>query len=164
MKKKKVYRFKEGSWWFGKESRGKAGKVGQRLETIAKTNGGLTARCVVDDARSERSPLHTFFEWDDAAAAEKHRQRQARHLIQAVEVVYENVPGAPSTPIRAFVNLEPKSGRETPYRVTYDVLTDAAMRAELLKQALSEARSWQRRYSQLDELADVFAALDEFPS
>lgn len=162
MKKKKVYRFKEGSWWFG-ASRGKAAKVGQQLERIAKTSGGLTARCVVEDARSKRSPLHPFFEWDDSAAAEKYRQRQARHLIQAVEVTYENVPGKPTAPFRAFVNLEHKSGQESPYRITVEVLSDIKLRGELLGQALAEAKSWQRRYERLDELADVFRALDDIP-
>jgi hypothetical protein len=59
------------------------------LQAIAAANGGrLTAEMVVEAARDEASPLHDFFQWDDAAAAAEHRIAQARALIRSVRVVF----------------------------------------------------------------------------
>lgn len=45
------------------------------LERLADEHGDrLTEQIVVDAARSPDSPLHSFFEWDDAKAAAKHRE------------------------------------------------------------------------------------------
>jgi len=54
----------------------------RRLET----DGRLTPDAVVDAARPINSPLHSFFEWDDTAAAHEWRREQARELIRSVTV------------------------------------------------------------------------------
>lgn len=65
-----------------------------RMRKLHAENGGiLTPDIVVQDASDETSPLHTYFEWDDAEAAVKWRRAQARDLIRSirVEVEYEDV-------------------------------------------------------------------------
>lgn len=62
-------------------------KVRARLAAIEKANGGLvTPDAVVADARNQKSPLHSYFEWDDTKAAHAHRLTQARALITSVMV------------------------------------------------------------------------------
>ncbi len=53
--------------------------------------GRLSPEDVLRSAASTNSPLHDYFEWDDSAAAQKHRLEQARQLIRSVRVVVEVV-------------------------------------------------------------------------
>lgn len=62
-----------------------------RLEGIAAAAGGrLTPSDVIADAEHEDSPLHKYFQWDDALAAFQYRLEQARFLIRSVRISYEH--------------------------------------------------------------------------
>lgn len=52
----------------------------------AKNDGRVRPEDVVKAAESEDSPLHGFFDWDDAHAAHAYRIDQARTLIRSVKV------------------------------------------------------------------------------
>ena len=56
------------------------------LVAIYRRDGVLTAEAVLAAAKKQRSALHPYFEWDDAAAAMKHRLEQARQLIKSYRV------------------------------------------------------------------------------
>ena len=58
------------------------------LAALQKLNakGKLSARGVVDLAKSPKHPLHTHFEWDNEKAGDAHRISQARALIRSVRV------------------------------------------------------------------------------
>lgn len=57
------------------------------LEKIKRKNfGNLTAELIVSASRSKEHPLHDFFNWDDKAAAELYRNKQARDLLRGIEV------------------------------------------------------------------------------
>jgi hypothetical protein len=61
--------------------------VAAAIRALADRSGGLiTPDIVVAAARHPDSPLHSEFEWDDTAAAEKYRLDQARALIRSVKV------------------------------------------------------------------------------
>lgn len=137
----------------------KAAVVGQRLERLRKRYEVVTPKAVVEDARSASSPLHSFFEWNNGKAAEKYRLEQARHLIRSVVVTYETPPGHKKIkPIRAYVTIKDEDNNQ-PYRPIHEVLSDAAMHEQLMARALAEANSWHKRYKDLAEFAEVFAAL-----
>ena len=51
--------------------------VAERLSGIYRDNSDLNERAVLEDARSDDSSLHGYFEWDDGVAAEAHRLTQA---------------------------------------------------------------------------------------
>lgn len=132
-------------------------KVGKHLEKLRqKAKGELTPKDVVDDARSKQSPLHSFFEWSDTAAAEQYRLSQARGLIRAVVAIYRS-PDQPARKVRAYVHMK-ESGRS--YRDTAEVLSTTKTRAAVLQQAWAEFLSWRRRYQDLSEFATVFAEAD----
>lgn len=129
----------------------------RELERIRKANSGsLSAENVVDAARKKSSPLHDFFEWNDGAAAELYRLEQARHLIRVCVTIIPT-PGGNKT-VRTYVSLRNDRG-ESGYRATVDVLSDADLREQMLREAMVELQGFQRKYGTLSELAPVFAAM-----
>lgn len=64
----------------------------------------VTPKSLLAKAKEKDSPIHSFFDWDDESAAEKHRIEQARGLLGCIQV-FEIRTGRPA---RAFysVNVE----------------------------------------------------------
>lgn len=61
--------------------------IGPVFSAIEQRDGALSPRAVVDEARSESSPLHPYFEWDDHRAAQSYRIGQAKTLTRSVVMV-----------------------------------------------------------------------------
>ena len=121
----------------------------ERLEA----EGRLTAADLVEESRSEDSPLHSEFEWRDDVAAEEYRKSQARGIINSLVVVSEK-----HEPVKAFVNLVATSP-------TYTSIQTAVSRADtkelLLQNALRELISFQKKYRSLTEFADLFKEIEK---
>ncbi len=146
-----------------------AGTAGRALDDMISRHGILTPALVVEESRPEDAPLHNAFEWDDAVAAEQYRESQARYIIRTITV---EIPNREDAFVRAFVSVspqpvptkEPKEGQVTEkatpiYVRTLDALADPALREQILKRAWEELESWQRRYSELKELAKLFQVI-----
>lgn len=132
--------------------------AGERLETIRLRNrGSLTPAMVVKDARSEKSPLHPAFEWDDRRAAEKYRLDQASYIIRSIAVVVRNGDSEEPKVTRAFVSVTDEDD-ERQYTSVSVALTDPVLRAQVLEQATRELAAFEAKYSELEELAPVFEA------
>lgn len=71
--------------------------IGPVLGSLAE-QGPVTARDVLETAHSANSPLHKYFEWDDAKAAEQHRLAVARDMVRTVRVRVVT----PNGPVRQF--------------------------------------------------------------
>lgn len=128
----------------------------ERLQHIRETSGEITPRNVVDDARSDNSPLHKCFEWDNDKAADNYRLSQARKLIGAIVVAQiDDRPVKKET--RAFVNL-PSVSRYEPIEVA---MSQPDMRNEILAKAKQEISMWRARYSAYEEFSKVHASVDE---
>lgn len=127
--------------------------AGEELERIYKRDGSVEPETVVLESKDEKAPLHKCFEWDDKKAAHKYRVHQAQGIIRALVSVNET----PSKPkgVRAFVSVESE------YQPIKVVMSDEKKRAFLLQSALCELKSFQTKYSDLQELASVFAAIKE---
>lgn len=147
-----------------------AAKIGPYLEEIAKENDNkLNAKIVLNKAKDPKDLLHPCFDWDNKVAAEKWRLEQARSLISAIVITYKN--GNEEVESKAFVNIihdeygqlshnsfDRRKG--TSYFVTVnDALSSTALKAYTLDQALIEMDNFQRKYSHLIELADIFKKL-----
>ena len=143
-----AYQWKRGSFVTGD-----AQMVGEVCEGLER-NGNLTPSALVDESRPEDAPLHGRFEWDDEQAAELYREQQARQIIHSIEVVVEGA----SEPVKAFVSLR-VGGTERRYERTEVALSNPDSREMVLKDALSELRAFEKKYSQLAELAEVLAAI-----
>lgn len=143
--------------------------VGVTLDRLQRGYGGrLTPRLIVDEARPKGSVLHPIFEWDDARAAEAHRQQQARQLITSVRIVrYADDDDQSPQLVRCYVNLADPFGvdGEAPahaYRPLVQVIADEGMRLQLLVQARRDMKTFMTRYMEFQELIEAAqAVMDE---
>lgn len=141
-------------------------RVNAELDILrAKHNGLLKQEQIVEYARDPNTALYEDFDrqglWDDAYAAETARLAYAGRIIRLYVIKPVEDQAAP---VRAMVSLiddrKVKSGLPG-YRYIEDVLSDDALRANLLQTALMELRAFRRKYESLKELAGVWVAIDE---
>ena len=133
--------------------------IKEELEFIQEQNGGmLRAEDVVAFARDDKTALHNKFEWDNAKASEQYRLIQARNVIRVQVAMHPETLKTYRVHVSLLSDRQVKGGG---YRKTEDVMRQPDHRAALLMQAMKEAQAWRQRYQQLDELAQVFAALDD---
>lgn len=133
-------------------------KVKAELNTLQQSNKGLLDPVkVVAFARNKATALHKCFTWDNTKAAQEYRIWEARQLIR-VHVVM--LPQAPQTPVRAWVSMRGDRGKGG-YRRIEDVMNDASLRASMLEQAAADMELFQQKYGVLDELGDIFAAMEQ---
>lgn len=125
--------------------------AGNELQRIYERDGVIEPETVVLESQTPSAPLHSCFEWDDEKAAHKYRITQAQNIIRAIVVVDE----AKQPETRAFVNVQ----RE--YHPVSVVVRNPEKREILLQNALNELRWFERKYNTLQELSNVFAAIEE---
>lgn len=132
---------------------GDAEMVGKELERLF-PNGEVSAPEVVRAARVPDSPLHKYFEWDDAKAAHEYRVEQARGLIKAivVEIGGEEIP--------AYHNVKIESGQSS-YVETYKCKDTPSLWSQVVQTALNEAEAWSRRYKIYAELEPIHNAIQK---
>lgn len=119
------------------------------LQAIRDEHGCLTPALVVDVARDPAHPLHSRFEWDDSAAAEKWRQEQAGQLLR---VTFRPDPAKPSD-LRAFVAVKGEESPTSDYMPTADALADPFTRELVLRSMKRDWQIFQRRYKHMAEFA-----------
>ena len=132
-------------------------KIIAELNRLAADHEGLLRpEIVVAAARSEDSPMHGEFDWEDSVAAQNWRVHQASVLIRVTvgfsAELRENV--------RLFVSLTPdRQVAGGGYRTLASVLSDAERRRQMVEDALAELRAFEKKYKNLLELAGVFGAI-----
>lgn len=133
--------------------------VGQHLELLREQcKGELTPQDVLDDARNDNSPLHSYFEWNDGEAAEQYRLQQARGLIRAVVAVYVS-DDRPAVRHKAYVHIgEPGAPH---YREAGHAMSREQTRKMVLQRAWRELQAWRQRYKDLKEFSELFDVVDE---
>lgn len=134
--------------------------VRDELAAILTERGSLTPQFVLEKARDEGSALHSCFTWDDSEAAEKWRQTEARRLIVRVKVEVQARPSELPIRVRAYTSLMSDRLSGGGYHSTVTVMSDAGLRAELLRTALAELQALQRKYRHLSELSMVMQEID----
>lgn len=130
------------------------------LVRIRNKYGELSPENVVAESTDKDSILHSIFEWDDTAAAEKYRREQARHLIKNIEVKITIEHYA--IPCRALVNVVTSVSPTRTYIPVEEAIADDTAYKDLLEQAKKEAMTFVGKYSQITELNKAKAALLEF--
>lgn len=119
------------------------------LQQIYEAHGKLTPNLVVEAARSPAHPLHSRFEWDDTAAAEKYRLDQARGLIRTVRVRYINREGEPHN-IRSFHSVRAPEGGYT-YQPLEKVIESPVITKIILAEMRRDWETLKRRYERFEE-------------
>ena len=140
-------------------SKATAQVLGSTFEQLRQKNGRLTPKDIVSAARDVKSPLHDFFEWDDAVAAEKHRLSHAAELIRSIRVVIRLDPHDKPREVRALVSIVTSTGRSS--EPIAEVMSKKEWREQLLAEAIQDLEEFKKKYRELSELAKVFAALDD---
>lgn len=136
-------------------------QAGAEVLAIVKANGGtVTAEQVVDAASDPNSALHGYFTWDDSTAALKQRLTEARNVIRQVYVQIVVKPKTKPMRVQALISLPADRATKVGYRLIEDVMSDPELRASALAAALADLEVCRKRYGHLQELAQVFAALD----
>ncbi len=135
--------------------------VGAHLELLRQQcKGELTPEDVLADAKHDNSPLHSFFEWDDSAAAHQHRLAQARGLIRSVVAVYvDEAKERPAVRAKAYVHIPEPSAPH--YREAGHAMSQKKTRQLVLQRAWRELQAWKQRYADLKEFSDLFEVIDE---
>lgn len=131
-----------------------AEKAGKMCEELERT-GGLTAERLVEANKPEDAPLHNEFEWNDEKAAGEWRKQQARHIINNLVIVSEELN---SEPVRAWFAIERS---EPVYESVTAIIQNEDKYAALLSMAKKELAAFQRKYSQLTELKPIFDMINE---
>lgn len=142
-------------WAAGYHAKVEAEKAGRALARLAK-DGELSAEQVLSAAKSERSPLHPVFEWDDTTAAHEYRLTQARTLTRSLRIVTAEHP----EPERVYFHVKIVEGLDA-YVTSARVLSDPELYEVLKAQALAAITSARDRYREVDELGAVWAAVDQ---
>ena len=136
------------------------------FEALYERHGGrMSPRIILDEAASPSSPFHDEFIWDNEVAGEGYRLAQAAQLIrkwrgailridQEKRVVHVEVVRRAQSPER-----QRGKGHDS-YRTIEDIMADPDMREDMLRTVLKELNAYRKRYAQLYELAEVWAALD----
>jgi hypothetical protein len=149
-----VYRWREGY-----RASVPAQVAGERLAELAEANGGaVTPAIVVEDARPAGSPLHDGFEWDDAIAAERHREDQARRMLRNCWPVHIDADGV-ERPTLGYVHVDLPGG-EPVYVTTARAVSEADLYEQVRAEAMAAVQALRRRYEHIAELEDVFRAID----
>lgn len=137
-----------------------AGETIEGLKTaLGKEN--IEPEDLLEASRPEDAPLHVCFEWDDTAAAEKYRIKQAGYIIRNITVKLVSVDDKPVT-ARAFVNVSSKPREKGTFVSIQTALEKENYRQNILRNALFELQTFQRKYAVYQELAGVFGAIDAF--
>jgi len=138
----------------------KAQKVGEHFEQLESQFGKVTPKIVLESARNKDSVLHPCFEWNNEIAAEKYRESQAGFIIRNLVVRVESANVSENkTCVRAFVNIQTETSSE--FLSVRKVLADDELRVQLLESAKKELQFFKDKYSTLEELAEVFEAIEK---
>ena len=144
------------------ELSGVPGDVLARIHLLGR-DGRLTARAVLVDAEDESSPLHSYFEWDDSAAALAFRLGQARSLIRRVKVTLLKGPDREPVFVNAFVAERDvdRSGEVGAYlslaRVAGDESAVESLRESMRRDLLRVKRRYENRGLLLEVMSEVMA-------
>ena len=124
-------------------------------EEIRHLGDNATCYAIVARARPKRSPLHPYFEWDDAKAAQTYRLAQAEKLARSIVVKISQ--NGEQIPIRAFhaVHVQRSNGGPVNLKsyVTFEsVLDDPERTEQVLEEARRGLQSWVQKYRIYKEL------------
>jgi len=145
-----MYKFREG---YPAPKGLAAERAAKELELIRKRRGTLTSAVIVEESRNKDSPLHPAFEWDDSAAAQKYRERQAGTLVRAIVLVEEKRQDEPKPVFTLTVKDEQRQ-----YMPSEIVVKDAEMYSYSLSRLNSLLAAAERSATALMDMHDKLPA------
>lgn len=156
-----VFLSKSYAWGTGAQYSVPADVVGRTLESIEERDGKITKESFLEESRPLNAPTHALFEWDDEKAAEKYRLVQSGRVINNLVVKLETNENDVPLLARAVVNVAPEGLKRASYISTTLAFQTESGRDVVLKHALRELETFKNKYSNLEELAEVFKAMEK---
>jgi len=144
-------------------------QVGEAIEEIIVAKGAVGPREVVEAARPTSAVLHSYFTWDDTAAAEKYREQQAAHLMRSI-VVVQSQDTKTALPMRAFVavagaavidDAAPEGAAPARYITLAEAKRVVSYREEMMRTAMRDLDAYRIRYQLLADLTGWATALNK---
>jgi hypothetical protein len=126
-------------------------------KALENAHGRITAKILVDAARSKTHPLHNDFDWNDKTAAHEHRLDVARGILASVRLIITR--GKLQIPCVAYVRDPDAASDKQGYVNTTQLCTEAET-AE--KTIFAEIAHIQSRLERARELAFGLDLEDEF--
>ncbi len=118
--------------------------IAKEVEDITIANGGvLTPEDAVEAAKSEKSAMHDYFEWDDTVAGHQHRLAQARALFKTIRVEIKTEVTVLSAP--KYIRDPSAEDRAQGYREVVEVRTKADLSRDAMAGELKRARAYLHR-------------------
>jgi len=138
--------------------------VGKELDELRKQHGEATPKRMWRKAQSDSSAMHGGFTWNIHKAAEERWEEQARYILQHhILDTVDDVKVEGEVRSTHFILGKPTSGTKPDGGVwvhTADEMRTDEGRKTLLNMALRELAQFKQKYSWLEELANVFEAID----
>lgn len=106
-------------------------------------------------AKPKTSPIHKFFDWDDASAAHKYRIRQARELINCLVVVIDQKP------VKAYHRVYVEATNEKRYMDVQKVRNTPELWEQVLGNAMRDALAWKQRYETFKSIGPLLEPIFE---
>jgi hypothetical protein len=132
--------------------------VGEALESIKEKHGILKSEDIVKTAKPKSNPLHKYFDWDDAHAAELYRRQEATRLVQSINIII--LSDGAEEEVRAFVNIT-QAGTDAGrgYESALEIREEHS--AEAAERAINELRQWLFRWLGVPELASLSRMIEK---
>lgn len=122
--------------------------------------GNCTAEEVVDVAKSSRSPIHKYFDWDDTSAARKYRLQQAGQMIRCVVLNIEDSDN--EIPKMVSIKFETNHGIKRSYVNTEKAFNIPDAMDQVLAEAIQNLKGWEKRFRMFknhEKLSRIFAEI-----
>jgi hypothetical protein len=103
--------------------------------------GDFIPKEVVDLARDPKSPIHSYFQWDDKKASELYRIGEARRLIGCLFVQVET-----GDKVRAYESVKLSVQSNASYMNTADIAEIPYLQDQVLETAKRELNIWASKY------------------
>lgn len=139
-----VYKLKPGYQLPQKLDEAHIQRVGARLAELGRGDyRQASAGAIVDDATRPMSPLHSLFDWDDAAVARKHRLGEAVRIRDGIYVLEGGGERIVNASPRQSVSMPLERAARTAY-----VASNLTPRSHQVREyATEELTAWLDRYA-----------------
>ncbi len=127
-------------------------EIKKEISRIYERDGTLKPSVVVKEARANKSPLHSEFEWDDKKASAEYRLVQARKLIRKVVVRVEKDGVAEKQNV--YVHVPSDSNEEGMYVTSVVLASNQVLFVRAHREALEKLKSAASAVRQLEAIAN----------
>lgn len=147
------------------KSERKAVVVDRELERLYRKHKTITVELLLGEAAKPKHPLHSYFEWDDAAAADKYRRVQCYSMIMASKFVVQLVQDGKASPAlikdKTRVRRLVSAFRGEGFKMRNEALADDDMRKAIVETKKSALRSWCNSTIDIPELEPLRLAIQK---